>query len=164
MSRFQKTEISPAEFDRVVATENCRAELEADVAVSALHRRFTVEAQAFMRANTFTVYRADPDGRTLVGRVEDRTAQPLSFLALARFPQAPPGMPADADLFRTNRIIVNYCRECDIYVVKDGNHRLLRLAQIERPMDLEVFELSSAHWRGSVLDMRNICPCAREAR
>lgn len=163
MTSLKKIEISEEEFFEVVTAEDCRAALEAHHAVSPRLRRFAVEAQVFVNAKVFSVYRAAPDGRTLVGRVEDRTARPLSFPALAKFPQAPPGMRTDADLFRTNRIVANHCRECDVYVVKDGNHRLYRLAQIGLPTEIEVYELSSAHWRRSLLDMRNICPCAQRA-
>lgn len=161
MFQPNKKPISSKHFVMVVKEENCRASLEVDRAVQPLCRTFKTDAQEFLSAQTFTAWRASAGGQTLTSTVEDRTATPLTFRELVEFRKNLPNMPDNSNLFRTNRIIANYCRECDVYVVKDGNHRLYRLAQSGENREVEVFELSSEHWRNSTLDMRNVCPCAK---
>lgn len=54
------------------------------------------------------------------------------------------------------RVIVEHCRGCNCFVVKDGNHRLLWWARHEPERTLLVVEISAPAWPLARQDMKTL--------
>lgn len=117
----------------------------------------------------FPTWRTSKDGATYIGQYEKHRTEAfaITYANLAKKPhlfRAGTGVDFDPgyDNFASpaKPVIVYHCKECDVHVVKDGNHRLLRCAYHGCDPNLEVYQVSSSNWPGATVDMKNFCSCS----
>jgi len=127
-----------------------------DLCVQPRYSLFRISARDFVeRLSTYPCWYTDP-GQTKFVPAEDAAACPILFRDLTRnnplfdekmkeFTAPPHVKPA---------VLVEQCQSCDCFIVKDGNHRVLRYAKFDPAALLDITEISCAAWPLAEQDMR----------
>lgn len=146
--------ISAAAFREIKAASGYRSIF--DICVQPRHSLFRITARDFVeRLSTYPCWYTDP-GQTKFVAAEDADACPILFRDLIRNSPlyeekmkeftAPPHVKPG--------VLVEHCQGCDCFIVKDGNHRVLRYAKFDPAALLNVTEISCAAWPLAEQDMR----------
>jgi hypothetical protein len=165
LSNLSMTTISETDFVSVAKYEFCRANLdERRQAKIPIYFKLSISVGELFRQKIFPTWRTDLQAKGLINSYEtDKdVAHPITYLDLASKTHLFEEIKFDKnrDYFTTNQIVVFLCQRCSVYVVKDGNHRLLQCAfhkQLNR--FLEIFGVASHDWSDAKIDMKNFCQC-----
>ena len=162
-----KARISPVRLEELYK----KAELEkAQEGLAEIHQvrgvsfhQYICGAQAILNNNIFPSWRVNKDRTSIVLSSEPsrQEAFPITFRELAASPAlwVPINFDPEVSYFKHQFVIVFYCQRCLVYVVKAGGHRLLECAYHKRDPDVLVYQVSSADWKRSTMDMKNFCQC-----
>jgi hypothetical protein len=161
-------QITKDEFDKGAKDAVCRSVSdEYKLALSPTFWRYTISSKEFLSRKVYPTWRTNHDGTKYIGRCEtDRTEAFAITYQLLKSKQSvldALGFHSSYDSFAgdaaTKPFIVYHCRRCGVYVVKDGNHRVLRceIHRIDRQFD--IYQVSSDDWSCATIDMKNFCDC-----
>ena len=158
------TPISEQEFLAIASAENCRAILDERMqAISPIYRSYPSPAQEFLRRRTFPPWRTNHDASEYIDayQMPRGEACSISYFELSEKPHLFASISFDPqrDYLCTATVIVFHCQSCGVWLVKDGNHRLLQCALRKLNPELQIYEVSSENWSGSRFDMKNFCEC-----
>jgi hypothetical protein len=162
------TPITQLEFEAAEKSNTRAAAGEYHAADSPTFCKYTISAQALLRHRVFPTWRTSKDGASYIGEYQKHrtVAFAITYANLAKKPHLfKKGTGVDFDPNYDNfalppkPVIVYHCKKCDVHVVKDGNHRLLRCAYHGCDPNLEVYQVASSDWSGARVDMKNFCSC-----
>ena len=156
--------ITEEQFIVKAQQENCRANLEERKhAVSPSYVKYSCNAQDFLKEKTYPTWRTNRSATKVIGAYETpkNDALPISYVELSRKPHlfSEVNFNREKDYLKTTCIIAFHCETCGVYVVKDGNHRLLQCAVHSLNPDLDVYLVVSRDWSLCKVDMKNFCEC-----
>ena len=156
--------ITESEFLLKVQQENCRANLsERSDAVAPNYLKYKCLAQDFLNKKAFPTWRTNADGSEYIGAFEmsRNLAFPITYRGLSRKPHLFPAIKFDEkqDYLKSVSVISFHCDRCGVYVVKDGNDRLLQCALYNLNPELEIYLVNSRDWSSCRVDMKNFCEC-----
>lgn len=126
---------------------------------------FHISARVFVEGHSsYPCWFTDPAQTSFIA-AEHVDACPILFRDLIRLPALfdhklrefvpPPDLEA--------KVVVEHCSGCNSFIVKDGNHRVMRLAKFDPAAILTVAEISCSAWPMAEQEMR-ILHRHREAR
>jgi len=128
--------------------------------------RYTANLLEFIsQHNAYPLYRVDKTGSTLTGAYEDKTAKPITFAELInrddlRDELVAKGLIGAEYKNSDNTVIISYhCSKCNIFVIKDGIHRLTTWGVYQINKEITVYQVSSNDWLRANSDMPNFCTC-----
>ena len=159
-----KVNIDENEFMSLATKEQCRACLtERNDAVEPMYVKYSISANDFIRKEIYPTWRTNIEQTEYIGTYETPPTEafPISFSELAQRQNlfSKINFDPNKDYLQSNNIITFYCASCGIYVVKDGNHRLLQCAVQGISISLKIFEVESSNWSRCRVDMKNFCKC-----
>ncbi len=163
------TPITQSEFDAVERANTQAAAGEYLLASFPTFWKYTISAQELLRLKIFPTWRTSKDGAKYIGQFHKHRTEAfaITYANLATKPhlfQKGTGVNFDPNYNNFGSapkpVIVYHCKKCDVHVVKDGNHRLLRCAYHACDPNLDVYQVSSSDWSGSTVDMKNFCSCS----
>ena len=156
--------ITEGEFLQKAREENCQADLKERLnAVSPRYVKYVCAAEDLLNTNTYPTWRTNKDATEIIGAYEtpkDR-AFPISFIELAGKPQlfSQINFNERENYLSSTCIIAFHCEGCAVYVIKDGNHRLLQCAFQKINPEFTVYQVVSGDWTSCKVDMKNFCDC-----
>lgn len=156
--------ITENEFVLKAQQEHCHANLnERTEAVSPSYVKYKCFAQELLGKKTYPTWRINRDGTEYIGAYEisRNKAFPISYNDLSKKPQlfSKINFKKDENYLKSVCVISFYCEGCGVYVIKDGNHRLLQCVLYGLDPELEVYQVVSRDWSSCKVDMKNFCEC-----
>lgn len=159
-----KINIDENVFMDIATKEKCRAYLsERRDAVAPTYVKYSISANEIFRKEIYPTWRTNDEQTKYIGKYQSPRSEalPITFHELALRPNlfAEIGFDLNKNYFQSNNIIVFHCSSCGIYLVKDGNHRLLQCAVHGTSSTLTIYEVASNDWSRCKVDMKNFCKC-----
>jgi len=159
-----KFKIEEDEFISIAQIEDCRSCLsERTDAILPAYYKYQIQAKDLLNSDTYPIWRTSKCMKTYIGdyKISPTEAYLITYyrIALCQWLFDDIKFYLENNYFDTNNIIIFHCSSCNVRIVKDGNHRLLQYALYRNDVLLTVYEVSSADWTRSKVDMKNFCKC-----
>lgn len=124
---------------------------------------FSMSLDRFLAMKTCPTHRLHRSGEALTPIFQDRSATPITFSELLERPDLARELIFDP--YRpdeNNTILAYHCNGCDVWVVKDGCHRVTTWGHHKENREIDVVRVSSGDWSRARVDMPNFCTCGAD--
>ncbi|MEW6586905.1 MAG: hypothetical protein AB1442_15025 [Nitrospirota bacterium] len=154
--------ITPQEFIQFEESNSSALKNEWLLAKDPVFRKYECSLLSFIAQDVYPTYRTDKAGLKLTGAFEDKEAIPITFHELSKRQDLCHNIIREGYRNKGNAILAYHCFGCNVYVIKDGIHRLIQWAVNREDRTIIVYQVSSKDWSDAKIDMPNFCRCIKK--
>lgn len=129
--------------------------------IDPIFRKYQCNISSFISQKVFPIIRIDKYGK-LTSKYEDREASSIKFSELSKNFHLYSILTNEGYYNKGSDILSYHCSTCNIFVIKDGNHRLIKWIADKKEEMLNIYQVSSHDWSKAKTDMPNYCECIKK--
>jgi hypothetical protein len=151
--------ITPEEFMNIEEINSRAIKCEWIKSIDPKFRKYKCNLLSFLSQEVFPTYRLDTSKTKLTSVYEDKKATPITFSELIKHPNLYQTLIREGFKNTSTNILAYHCSKCNVFVIKDGIHRLIKWSIEQDDKELIIYQVESDDWSNANIDMPNYCKC-----